>query len=197
MTTATRLAHAVTSAGVNSMCSSCSPRRTQVGSYVEVTVPGRAVVLFGEPDVPHAVEDPLDAHPALHPGQGPPGAGVDAAPERDVDLGVRPVDPELVGALEQPGVTVGRAVEQHHRRPRGDVDAGHVGVPTGQAEVGLDRALDAQRLLDEARDPVACGPAARPGARGTRRGISGRRPAAVRSSPGRRRRGRSPSARRW
>ena len=70
-----------------------------------------------------------------------------------------------------------------------------VGAP-GQAEVGLDRALDAQRLLDEVGDALAVGPqlVLELGVLG--RGTSGRRRAGGPSSPDRRRRETSPSARR-
>ena len=74
----------------------------------------------------------------------PSGAGVRTAPEGQVHLGVGTVDPELVRALEQPGVAVGRPVEEHDGRAGGDVDSGHCCAPPGQAEVRLDRALDAQ-----------------------------------------------------
>ena len=84
----------------------------------EAAVAGRAVVLLGEPDVAHPVEDALEADPALGPRQRRARAGVVAAPERDVGLRVGAVDPELGRALEPPGVAVGRAVQQHHRRAR-------------------------------------------------------------------------------
>ena len=71
----------------------------------------------------HPVEDALEAHPALDPGERAAGARVRAAPERDVGLGVGPVDAELGRALEPPGVAVGGAVEQHDRRAGRDVDA--------------------------------------------------------------------------
>ena len=56
---------------------------------------GRPVVLLGQADVPHPVEDPLDADPPLGPGQGAARAGVGPPAEGQVRLGVGPVDPEL------------------------------------------------------------------------------------------------------
>ena len=75
------------------------PRRL----VAEAAVAGRAVVLLGQADVAHAVEDALEADPALGPGQRAAGAGVDAAPERDVGLGVGPVDAELVRGTRTAG----------------------------------------------------------------------------------------------
>ena len=124
---------------------------------VEAAVAGRAVVLLGEADVVHAVEDALEADAALGAGERAAGARVVAAPERDVRLRVRAVDAELGRALEAPGVAVGGAVEQHHRRARRDVDAADRRGAAGEAEVGLHRALDAQHLLEEVRDALAVG----------------------------------------
>ena len=85
------------------------------------------------------------------------GARVGAVAERDVLAGVGAVDVELVGVLEAARVAVRGAVEHHHRRARGDVDAADGGRRARQAEVALDRALVAQRLLDEVRDAIAVG----------------------------------------
>ena len=123
-----------------------------------MTIGRRTVVLLGEPDVTHAVEDALDADAPLRPRQRAARARVDAAPEGDVGLGVGTVEPELGGRLELAGVAVGRAVEQHDGRPRGDVDAGDGRRAPGQAEVRLDRALDAQRLLNEVGDALGVRP---------------------------------------
>ena len=90
--------------------------------------------------------------------RGPPGQEWAPRPKARCSLAFGPVDAELGRALEEPGVPVGRSVEQHDRRPGGDVDAGHGGRPSGQPEVGLHRALDAQRLLDEVGDAVPVGP---------------------------------------
>ena len=75
------------------------PRRL----VAEAPVTGRAVVLLGQADVAHPVEDPFEADPALGPGQRPTGARVGATAEGDVGLGVGPVGVELGGALEPPG----------------------------------------------------------------------------------------------
>ena len=124
------------------------------GLVVEPARVGRAVVLLRQPDVAHPVEDALDADAGLGASQRTAGTGVDAAAEGDVLARVGAVEAELGRALEAPGVAVGRAVEQHHRRTGRDVDAADRRRPAGQAEVGLHRALDAQRLLDELRDAV-------------------------------------------
>ena len=115
-------------------------------------------MLLGQADVPGAVEDALDADPALGPGQRAARAGVGTPPEGDVGLGVGAVGPELGGALELPRVAVGRAVEQHDRGAGGDLDTADRRRAAGQAEVGLHRALDPQHLLEEVGDPVAVGP---------------------------------------
>ena len=72
------------------------PRRL----VVEAAGAGRAVVLLGQADVAHPVEDALEADPALGPGERAAGARVGAAAERDVGLGVGAVDAELGRALE-------------------------------------------------------------------------------------------------
>ena len=100
---------------------------------------------------------------------------------------------ELGGALEPSGIAVGGAVEQHHRRPGRDLDAADRGRATGEAEVGLHRALDPQHLLEEARGSGRGPPAARPASRGARPAASARRRAGARSSPGRPRTGTSTS----
>ncbi len=64
------------------------PAQHPGGFVVEVALARRTVVLLGEPDVAHTVEDALDADPALHPGQRAAGTGVGAPAEGDVDLGV-------------------------------------------------------------------------------------------------------------
>jgi hypothetical protein len=88
--------------------------------------------------------------------RGPPGQ--ERAPtEGDVGLGVGPVQVEVVRALEATRVAVGGAVEQHHRRPRGDVDPADRGVAPGEPEVGLDRALDPESLLHEVGYAVLVG----------------------------------------
>ena len=58
---------------------------------------------FGDADVGHAVEDPLQADASLRPGERRPRTRVDAVAERDVLPGVRAVDLELVRALEAAG----------------------------------------------------------------------------------------------
>ena len=79
--------------------------------------------------------------------------------------------------------------------PAGDVDAADRRGAPGEAEVGLHRALDPQHLFEEVGMRLAVRRAARPGARGARRGASARRRAGGRWSPGRRRTGTSRCAR--
>ena len=76
------------------------------------------------------------------------------ASEGEVDLCIGPVEAELAGTLEEPGVAVGRAVQQHHGCAGGNVDARDGGRLPGQAEVGLHRALNAERLFNEGGDPL-------------------------------------------
>src|SRR4029077_17324886 len=129
------------------------------GRFVDEATRGwGTVVRLRETDVVHPVEDALQADAGFAARQRPSRAGVRAAPERDVLPGVRPVEPELGGALEVSRVAVRGAVQQHDRRARGDVDVADPGGPPGQAEVGLDRALDAERLLDEVGDASGVGP---------------------------------------
>src|SRR6266851_2087327 len=77
------------------------------GFVAEPARPPRAVVLLGQSDVAHAGEYALEADAALGARQGTARAGMGAAPERDVGLGVRTVDAELRWALEASGIAVG------------------------------------------------------------------------------------------
>ena len=105
-------------------------------------------------DVAHAVEHSLDADACFRTSERRAGAGVDAVPERDVLAGVHPIGSELVGVLEAARVAVGRPGDHHHRGAGGDVDAADGGRHPRQPEVTLHRALEAQGLLDEARDAI-------------------------------------------
>ena len=96
-----------------------------VGTYAVAPVAGRAVLALGDADVARAVEQPFDAHAGLGARQRCTGARVDAASERDVLAGVRPVDVERRRIVEAPWVAVGRGDEQHERRAGGNVDAAH------------------------------------------------------------------------
>ena len=138
---------------------------------VEAPVAGRAVVLLGEPDVARAVEDALEADPALGAGQRTAGAGVGAPAEGDVGGGVRAVDAELVRALEPAGVAVGGAVEEHQRRAGRDLDAADgrscARVRRKSVFTGLStRSTSSRKLGIFSRSARG----ARPGARGARRG---------------------------
>src|SRR5690606_16840612 len=53
----------------------------------------------GELEGGNAIEEPLDGHPELHPGQVRAEAAVDARTEGEVAVSL-PVDDELVGAIE-------------------------------------------------------------------------------------------------
>src|SRR3989442_1523034 len=74
------------------------------------------VMLLREANVAHPIEDPLEADLRLGARERAARAGMVAAAEGDVLLGVGAVDPELGGALETPRVPVGRAVQHHERR---------------------------------------------------------------------------------
>ena len=125
----------------------------EVGGQVLVAAGvGRAVGVLGDRDVGGAVEQAVDGDPALGPGQVGAGAVMDAVAEGDVVLGVGAVDVELVRVLEQARVPVGRPGQQQHRAAGGDVDAGDRRAPLGHAELGPQRALEPQGLLDEVGD---------------------------------------------
>src|SRR5687768_10843990 len=85
-----------------------------VGRCVRVAaVAGRAVVLLGDADLLHAVEDALEAHASFGTGEGAARAGVDATSEREVLAGVRAVRTELVRLVEAAWVAVGGTVDHH------------------------------------------------------------------------------------
>src|SRR5262245_64513117 len=130
------------------------PRRL----VLEAPGAGGPVVLLREPDVAHAVEDPLEADLRLGAGERAARAGVGAAAEGDVLLAVGAADAELGGGLETPRVAVDRTVQEHDGGAGGDLHPGEGGAATGEAEVALDRALDPERLLDEVGDALALGP---------------------------------------
>ena len=77
--------------------------------------------------------------------------------ERDVKAGVGAVDVEHIGISKEAGIPVRRARQEHHRATGGNVDAtdGHPGA--GHTELGAQRALEPQGLLDEVGDPVPIG----------------------------------------
>ena len=79
-------------------------------------------------------------------------ATMDAPAERQMLTGVATFDAELAGRLELAGVAVGSAVQHHDRRTRRHLDVTDGGGDSGDAEVSLHRALEAQHLLDEVGD---------------------------------------------
>ena len=90
--------------------------------------------------------------------RGPPGQACTPRPNARWTFALGRSRRNSAGTLEEPGVAVGRSVQQHHRRPGGNVDAGDRGRSPGQPEVRLHRALDAQRLFNEVGDPVGVRP---------------------------------------
>ena len=68
------------------------------------------------------------------------------------------VDVELVGMVEHPGVPVAGAGDEHERRPGGDVDAAELGGDAGHPELGSQRALEPEGLLNEVGDLLAVRP---------------------------------------
>src|SRR4051812_20527291 len=99
---------------------------------------GGAVLLLGDHDVAHALEQTFDADVALGPRERRTRTRVHTVPERDVLPGVRAIQPELLGRLEAARVTVRGAVEHHYGRARRDVDTTDRRRHAGQAEVTLD-----------------------------------------------------------
>ena len=77
---------------------------------------------------------------------------MDAEAEREVLLGVLAVDVELIARREGAVVAVGRAEQQQHLRPGGQIDVGDPGIALHQAPPGEDRWPEAQQLLDGGRD---------------------------------------------
>ena len=85
---------------------------------------------------------------------------VDAVAEGQVVDRVLPLGVERARVGELPGVAVGGTGQEQHRAAGRDVDAADGRADLGHAELGPERALVAQRLLDEVRDEVAVGPQA-------------------------------------
>ena len=85
---------------------------------------------------------------------------VDAVPEGQVVDGVLPLGVERARVGELPGVAVGGPGQEQHRAAGRDVDPTDGRADLGHAELGPERALVPQRLLDEVRDEVAVGPQA-------------------------------------
>ena len=61
------------------------------------------------------------------------------------------------GVLEQPRVAVAGARHEHDRASGGDLDPAERGAHPRHSELGAQRALQPQRLLNEVRDAVAVG----------------------------------------
>ena len=125
------------------------------GEVVPVAVAGRAVGALGDGDVRGAFEQPVDRDPPLGAGEVSARAVVGALPERQVVAGVGTGDVELGRVLEPAGIAVGRPRQEQHRAPGGDGDARHRRRDLGHPELGPQRALVAQRLLDEVRDQLS------------------------------------------
>ena len=71
--------------------------------------------VFGviDPDIRHAIENPLQRNSALDPGERGAGAGVHAARERDVLADIAAVEPELVRTVEASGIAVDGTQRDH------------------------------------------------------------------------------------
>ena len=148
-------AHRAPPTGVNSRCSVGQAAQDPRRLVVEAAVAGRPVVLLGEPDVAHAVEDALEARRGPRPGRagrrGTSGyrARTRCAPGRwHGRCGTRAGTRSAGGRGWRRRSAASPGCRRRCRRRRCVV------VAAGEAEVGLHRALDAQRLLDEVRDAV-------------------------------------------
>src|SRR5262245_51020953 len=93
----------------------------------EPTSVGWTVVFLGQADVPHTVEDAVEADARFGSCERPAGAGVDPTAEGDVRAHVRAVESELRGALELARGAVGGPVEQHDGRARRDRHVAELG----------------------------------------------------------------------
>ena len=100
-----------------------------------------------------AVEQPLDAHPGLQPGQRPTRAAVHAPAEGEVLTCVVALDAELVRVRRSgAGSRLAAPLSTISVTPGRDVDAADGGRAPRQPEVALDRRLHPERLLDEVRE---------------------------------------------
>lgn len=106
-------------------------------------VAGRPVRPLGDPDVRRAVQETLDRHPRLDPGEWGAGTAVDAAAEGDVLSGVRTLDVEDLGVGELTRIAVRGAVDEHDRGLGGQFDPAHGRGCPRQPEVTLDWVLGA------------------------------------------------------
>src|SRR5437763_960973 len=92
-----------------------------VGRHVVVTAGAHgAVLLLGDPDVVHPVEQSLDRDPSLGARERSTGAGVRTVTERDVLARVRALHVEVARMLETTGVAVRGPVDDHECGARGD-----------------------------------------------------------------------------
>src|SRR6185437_12667610 len=87
----------------------------------------------------------------LQPGQRGAETVVDAEREGQVPAGIRPVDPELVGLLEDRRVAVGTADGHDDGPARSDHAAAGLGILGGYPGGQLDRAVVAEHLLNRRR----------------------------------------------
>src|SRR5262249_21321187 len=116
---------------------------------------GRAMLLLRDADVAQTVEQTLGADARLGAGQRRAGAAVDAEAEAEVLAPVRPIDPELGRIVEPARVAVRGCRKQHDDGAGRERDAADRRRDARETEGALQRALDAQTLLDEARDALA------------------------------------------
>src|SRR6185312_8104076 len=102
---------------------------------------GWTVVLLGDPDVGHPVEDPIQRDSALRTGERRTRARMDAADERDLFAHVMTIGTECVGIFELTLISVARSGKEHDRRAGGHFDISNGRRRARHSEVSLDRAF--------------------------------------------------------
>src|SRR6185312_3508026 len=101
---------------------------------------GWTVVLLGDPDVGHSVEDPIQRDSALRTGERRTRAGMDAADERDLLAHVMTIGTECVGIFELTLISVARSGKEAVRR-------GDLLVPAGSSFGSTPYAFKARSMI--------------------------------------------------
>ena len=92
-------------------------------NILEITVIRSSVHTLRNSDIRGSVQKALEAYPCFRTGEWSSGATVDATAEGEVLTRVAAIDVERRRIVEPAGVAVGGAVEDHHGRTGGDLDA--------------------------------------------------------------------------
>src|SRR5271157_1629841 len=125
------------------------PAHDEGGVVVEMPLPRRSVLGFGDRNVARAIQETAQRDAALGAGQRTARARMCAPTKSDVFAHVLTSQAALVGLLETALVAIGCTRVDHHRSSCRNVDPAKCGGDPGHPEVTHRRAFQAQHFFDE------------------------------------------------